>query len=314
MLAAGMLGTAFVPSALAWLIYATYGIVGGFGVGAGYNAIISAAQKWFPDNRGLATGITVCAFGFSTVVFAPLIEGLIGALGVRNTFLALSAAFFVVVLSLFRMIKLPAESGQPGAPSEALMAKKQYGMGEAVKTKEFYFITLSLMFATAAFFILNPSIKSLAVERGFSSSAATATVMLIGVSNALGRLGTPMLSDKIGRENATIAVALATAACALLLSFAKGFLFVCAVGVIAFCYGGYSGIYPVLTADYFGIKNVGSNYGAVMVGFAISALTFPMAVGLIGNQTLRFAVLAAMAGVAAALVLLLAMAKKKKEA
>ena len=76
MLAVGMLATAFIPKDFARLIYVTYGIVGGFGVGAAYNAIISAAQKWFPKNRGFATGISVCAFGFSTVVFAPLVEAL----------------------------------------------------------------------------------------------------------------------------------------------------------------------------------------------------------------------------------------------
>jgi len=309
MLAAGMFATAVLPVEIAWLMYVTYGIIGGFGVGAGYNAIISAAQKWFPQNRGFATGVSVCAFGFSTVVFAPLIEALIRRFDLRTTFLILSVAFLIVVLALFRFIRLPDDNAAPGAPSAALLTKKQYTMTQAIKTKEFYYLTFSLMFATAVFFILNPSFKTLAAERGLGSSIGTVLVMLTGVANALGRLGVPLLSDKIGREKAALTIILATSTCALLLCVATGAAFMAVVAVIAFCYGGYSGIYPVLTADYFGIKNVGSNYGAVMIGFALSALTFPMIIALIPVITVKFITLAAFAAAGAVLVILLLRAK-----
>jgi OFA family oxalate/formate antiporter-like MFS transporter len=311
MLAAGMLATAFLPKEAPWLIYITYGIIGGFGVGAGYNAVITAAQKWFPQNRGLATGISVCAFGFSTVVFAPLIEALIRQYELRNTFIILAAAFFVVVLALFKFIRLPDESGAAGAPSAALLAKRQFTMTEAVKTKEFYFITFSLMLGTAAYFILNPSFKTEAVGRGLPETIGTVVVMITGVANALGRLGVPWLSEKIGREKAAMTILLATALCALALCFVQGYLFMATIAIIAFCYGGYSGIYPVLTADYFGIKNVGSNYGAVMVGFAISAFSFPYIIRLIDDVTLKFIVLASFAIIGGLLIILL-IAKGKK--
>mgnify|MGYP001004880500 CR=1 FL=1 len=311
LLAAGMFATAFVPYAHAGLLYVTYGIVGGFGVGVGYNTIISAAQKWFPKNRGFATGLSVCAFGFSTVVFAPLIEALIRHFGLRNTFLILAGSFFVVVLALFHCIKTPDESVAPDSASSALLTKKQYTMTEMLKTKEFYWITLSLMFTTTTFFILNPSFKTFAIERGMDPSIGTVVVMLTGVANALGRLGVPFLSDKIGREKTALAIITATGLCALLLCVAGGVLFMAAIAVIAFCFGGSSGIYPVITADYFGIKNVGSNYGAVMVGFAISALAFPMLIGFIGNTTAKFIVLAAIAAVGAGLLTLLIRSKKK---
>jgi OFA family oxalate/formate antiporter-like MFS transporter len=313
MLSAGMLATAFLTPASAWLMYVTYGIIGGFGVGAAYNAIISCAQKWFPQNRGFATGVSVCAFGFSTVIFAPLIEALVSQFGLKSAFLILAAAFFAVVLALFNFIRLPDESAEAGAPSAALLAKKQYTVTEAIKTREFYYITLSLMLATAAFFILNPSFKSFAAERGLDESIGTVIVMMTGVANALGRLGAPLLSDKMGREKAAFTIILMTAVCALLLCFAKGFLFMATVAVISFCYGGYSGIYPVLTADYFGIKNVGSNYGAVMVGFAVSALTFPLIISLIASVTIKFFVLASLAAVGVILMVLLMMTKSKDE-
>ena len=311
MLAAGMLVSAFIPMEYPWLIYITYGVIGGFGVGAAYNANISSAQKWFPKNRGFATGVSVCAFGFSTVIFAPLVEILVGSLGLQNTFIALSAVFLAVVLAVFSFIKMPDMTASGNADNAELLKKKQFTSSEMLRTKEFYFITLSMMFLTSAFFILNPSLKTLAAERGLDPAAGTLVVMITGIANALGRLGTPLLSDKIGREKAALTIISVTALGALSLCFVQGVWFVAAISFIAFCYGGSSGIYPVITADHFGIKNVGSNYGAVMMGFAVSALCFPMIIGLISDVTLKFIVLGALAALGAGLIVLLMRSGKK---
>lgn len=310
-LAAGMLATAFLPLGHGQLMYLTYGIAGGFGVGAGYNAIITASQKWFPQNRGFSTGVSVCAFGLSTVIFAPLIETFIKQFGLRNTFLILAGASCVATLALFGFIRLPEGGAAAGTPAAALLAKKQYTVTQAIRKKEFYLITLSLMFATSVFFVLNPSFKLMAAERGLGASVGTAVVMLTGVANALGRLAAPLLSDKIGREKAAMSIILLTSLCAFLLCFAQGYAYMAVIAAAAFCYGGYSGVYPILTADYFGIQNVGANYGAVMVGFAISALTFPAMIGLIGSVAVRFVVLGCLAFAGVVMVLLLLRSKKK---
>jgi OFA family oxalate/formate antiporter-like MFS transporter len=222
----------------------------------------------------------------------------------------LSAGFFIAVLALFNFISLP--SAQAGAPSAALFAKRQYVPSEIIKTKEFYLITFTLVFGAAAFFILNPSFKTLAAERGIDASVATLIVMLTGVASSLGRLGVPLLSDKIGREQAALVSGLATAVCALLLVFAQGPLFMTAIAVIAFCYGGGSGIFPVLIADYFGIKNVGSNFGAVMIGFAISALTFPIIFTTITDVTIKFITLGSISAIGVLLLVLLMKFGKKE--
>ncbi len=313
MLAAGMLAAAFVPPGAPWLIFVTYGVVGGFGVGAAYNAIISSAQKWFPQNRGFATGVTVCAFGFSTVIFAPLIEWLIKGYGVKISFLILSAAFFTVVVALYSFIKLP-DAAAASPASEALLAKKQFTLKQTLASKEFYLLTFSLMLGTAAFFILNPSLKTLAPERGLNGAMGTALVMVTGVANALGRLAVPLLSDKIGRNWGALCTIAVTSICAATMCFAQSYLFMGLVAVTAFCYGGFSGIYPLLAADYFGIKNVASNYGAIMVGFALSALLFPIGLRVITGDTQKFIVLAILAAVGASLVVVLMISKKKKAA
>ena len=314
LLSIGMLATGFLPSNIAWLMYLTYGIVGGFGVGSAYNAIICAAQKWYPHKRGLATGIVVCAFGLSTVIFAPLIKTLIENYELRNTFLILSAAFFVATLALFRFIRLPDDSAPAAAPPAALLAKRQYVVTETIRTKEFYFLALSLAVATAPFFILNPSFISYAAQRN-AESFGLIIVMMTGVANACGRLVIPLLSDRIGREKAALTVLVVTSLCAMVLSFAQSGLFIASVLATAFCFGGLPGLYSVFASDYFGIKNAGANYGAIMMGFALSALTFPMLIGLIPAEqdNLKFITLSAMAAVGVILIIMLMAVKKKRE-
>jgi OFA family oxalate/formate antiporter-like MFS transporter len=322
LMAAGMLVASFIPqtSKAVWLIYAAYGIVGGFGVGLAYNTIITCAQKWFPHKRGMATGISVCMFGFSTVVFAPLVKVLIGfnagtgafdGFGPVVTFRILAAAFAVVTVALFSLVRLPDENAAPQGKAAAVLSGKQYTTGEVLKTGRFYFIALSMMFFTASYFILNPSFKDFASNRGLADTVGTVIVMMTGIASALGRLAVPLLADKIGRENATFAIIVATAVSTAALCINSGAVYIAAVAIIAFCYGGSSGVYPLVTADHFGLKNVGSNYGAVMVGFMISALLFPMIIGRIADMTVKFVVLAILAAVAAAMIILLSRAKKK---
>ncbi|MCL2265798.1 MAG: MFS transporter [Treponema sp.] len=317
LLASGMLATSFLPQSAAWLMYITYGIIGGFGVGSAYNAIICAAQKWFVQKRGLVTGIVVCAFGLSTVIFAPIIRTLIERFQLRPTFLILAAAFFIATIVLFRLIRLPDENTSSSAPSAnaavtALLAKRQYVLTETIKTKQYYLIAFSLAVATAPFFILNPSFITYAEARGVPEFG-TIIVMLTGVANACGRLTVPLLSDRIGREKAAFTVIFVTSICALFLTFVQGAAFIAAVLATAFCFGGLPGLYAVLASDYFGIKNAGANYGAVMMGFAFSALTFPIIIGLIQNDTMKFVALSAMAAVGVILIILLMMSKKKFE-
>jgi OFA family oxalate/formate antiporter-like MFS transporter len=311
MVAIGMLATAFIPAgarAPVFLIYIFYGIIGGFGVGAGYNAIISTAQKWFPQNRGFATGVSVCAFGFSTVIFAPLVTTLNNNLAVNYTFFILAGVFAAAVLLLFSFIKTPEQVANAAAP---VLKGKQYTTLEMIKTPRFYLIALSLMFGTSVFFIINPDIKDLAVNRGLESFA-TYLVMFVGIANALGRLGAPLMSDKIGREMADVIILAVTALGAFGLCFAEGILLIVIIAAVAFCYGGYSGLYPVLTSENFGIKNIGSNYGAVMVGFMLSALLFPIVINQVDSQQLKFIILGAIAAVGAVLVIILKLMNSKQ--
>ena len=311
LVSAGMLASAFIPAdgkSPVFLIYLFYGIIGGAGVGAAYNAIISNAQRWFPENRGFATGVSVCSFGFSAVVFAPLIEALNNLMEVNATLLILSGVFAVATLSTFSFIKSPEQVSSIAAPA---FKGKQYTLVEMIKTLRFYLIAMSMMFGMSVFFVVNPDLKDLAINRN-AASFATVLVMVMGIANSLGRLCVPLISDKIGTESTDILILLATSLSAFCLCFVGGFGLIATISLVAFCYGGFAGLYPVLTSDNFGIKNVGSNYGAVMGGFMVSALLFPFLISKIDAQIVKFVVLGIFAAIGAALIVLLKFINSRK--
>ncbi len=306
LLSVAMFLSALLPQTMGILIYFTYGVVGGFGVGMGYNAIISTAQRNFPDKRGLATGISVCTFGFSTVIFAPLAENLVRAIGLTTTFLILGVIFAVATVACFSFITMPSETG---AATAAAATGKDYTQSEMLKTPFFYLIAVSMMFGISVYFILNPSFKSLGIERGLTDGMATIMIMLTGISNAIGRLVFPIISDRTNRTIACLLTVAGAAVGAFVLIFAQGYLLMAVVVFIAFCYGGTSGTYPLITGKLFGLKNIGSNYGCVMVGFCLSALLFPILLSPIQNQVLLFSILGVVAAIG--VVLLLPVLKKE---
>lgn len=269
----GMFFSAFTPQSAPWLIYVFYGVIGGFGVGCVYTTTVSVVQKWFPDRRGFATGMMVSAFGFSLVLFAPITRVLLADWGVPATFRFFGILFLVIcsVCSLF--LVNPEVQAQVSA---AVSTQKQYTTKEMLKTKEFYLLTLSMFFVLSAYFILNPLFISLGVERGLTENMASFGVMLTGIASASGRLLNSWFSDYAGRKAAIMTITAITFAAALGLIYARGVMFLVCIAAIAFCFGGSASVYAATSADLFGTKHSGLNYGCVMVGFGVSALTFPL--------------------------------------
>jgi len=270
------LAVSYIPSQ-PWLICLFYGGIAGFGVGAAYTSTISCAQKWFMDRRGFATGVIVCTFGASTVVFTPVANSLLSSVGLSQTLMTLALIFLAVILVFSWFIKNPSEAYMQkfAVSSPGISTQKQYSPGETVKTKQLYFLIICMMLITPAYFILNPLFKSLGEIRGLSESAALTAVMLTGVASAAGRLVAPWLSDKIGRKNTLILLYILTIAAVLILIGISGYAYILLIAVVAFAFGGSAGVFPAISSDFFGTKNAGANYGLVMIGFALSALIFP---------------------------------------
>ena len=306
----GMACTATIPGNAPWLVYITYGIVGGLGVGTVYTSTIAAIQKWFPDRRGFASGMIVSAFGFSLVVFAPLAKSMLGGMGVPSTFLIFGVSFLVIcsVCSLF--IENPPEGYTPNGyvAAQTVITNRQYSPGEIIKTKQFYLLTGGLLFTLPAYFILNPVFISLGAARGLSDELALIGVSLTGITSAAGRLIVSWVSDKIGRKAAMIAIAAIILCASLIMITGEGVLFLICIMSVSFGFGGAASVYAAMTAESFGTRYGGMNFGLVMIGFGASALAFPiisnkLTVG--GSYTSSFVLAAATCAVAIILVLLM---------
>ena len=306
----GMVCTALVSEGAPWLVYLTYGIIGGLGVGTVYMATIAAVQKWFPDKRGFASGMIVCAFGLSLVVFAPLAKSMLSGMGVPNTFLIFGVSFLVICSACALFIQNPPAGYLPKGytPAQAVATKQQYSPMEMIKTKQFYLLVGGMFFTLPAYFILNPVFLSLGAARGLSDEMALLGVSLTGISSAAGRLIVSWVSDKTGRKAAMIAIAVMILCAALLMIAGEGVLFLLCILLVSFSFGGSASVYSAMAAESFGTKYGGTNFGLIMLGFGMSALIFPMISNKLtagGNYASSFILAAATCMVAILLVLLM---------
>ncbi|MCL2057387.1 MAG: OFA family MFS transporter [Oscillospiraceae bacterium] len=289
-LSAGFFLASFVTSAAPWLLWLTYGAMGGLGMGFTYSTTIACAQKWYPHKKGLVTGVIVSALGFGGVVFTPIVERLIASFGGEGagetqSFLALSAVFLVVctVGSIFMKtppdgyMASPAAAG-PAAPAPA----KNFTSLEMVKTPQFYLIIATYMLACMGGLMMIGFAKPIAVAKGLGATA-TVGVLAISMFNSLGRLLWGMVSDKIGRQNTILVLLTGSAALSLFVNAVNGYWVYVLIALIGFFYGGIIGTYPTLTADLFGAKNLATNYGFVLLGFGAGAIISSQIAGYYKN-------------------------------
>lgn len=274
--AAGILLASIIPPTQPWLFAVCYGGLAGFGVGMAYTSTISCVQKWFPDRRGLASGIMVSAFGVSTVAFGPLASAMLTSwsISLGNTLQILAIAFFAVVIIFVWFIKNPPEGYMADfkPKSKAASSGEQFTPGEALRTPQMYFIIICMAMLTLSYFIIIPKVAALSTAGKDFADLAVITVSLSGVASAVGRLVMPILSDYKGRKFAFMILFIVILASMAALIFVTGPVCMAFIWAVAFCYGASAGVFPALTADYYGPKNMGANYGLVMIGFAGAAV------------------------------------------
>ena len=299
----GLFLSSMIPADLPWLMYVTYGVLGGSGVGLAYSGSLNCVQRWLPHKRGFAAGICVCAFGLSVVVFSPIVEYMHRTLGenaVPNTFRVLGILFFVIIMVSSFFVKNPGKKyiESLNLPASAV-GGKQYTVLEAIKTPHFWFMCSALFFLPAAYMIIIPLVKTLAAARGVSESVASLTVQLTGVASAVARLVLPTLSDKVGRSKTVFAMTIVTIVASLMMIFATGAVYTIAIFLIVFAYSGPAGIYPGMCGEKFGSKNMGSIFGLSFLCIGFSSLLFNYLAGVLnrdgaatGNYTVSFVVAA----------------------
>ena len=285
----GFFLASFVRAEFSWLLWLTYGVMGGTGMGFTYSTTIACAQKWFPHKKGLVTGVIVSSLGLGGVVFTPLVERLIAAfggvgIGEFKSFMVLSAVFFVVCSLGCLLLKNPPEGYMAGVAAGAAKAKaaKDYTPSEMLRNPKFYLVTVTYMLACMSGLMMIGFAKPIAVARGLESTA-TIGVLAISMFNSIGRLLWGIVSDKLGRRNTILILLTGTAVLSLLVNAVSGYWIYVLIALIGFFYGGNMCTFPALTADLFGAKHMATNYGFVLLGFGGGAIISSQIAGYYKN-------------------------------
>ena len=276
----------------------------GLGAGASYNALVAVVQKWFPDKRGLVTGITICTAGAAGLVMSPVCNSCIAAFGISKSMILVAALYLVIGFGAGGFIDSPPVGYMSDyRPVHIAVSSRQYTASQMLHTKQYYLIAGAFMLGVPAYFLLNPMMKSLGMERGLSETAAVAGVMAAAVLNVAGRLLVPWVSDLIGRKAALVAMFVLSIGSVCGLILAQGYLFLILVTCIAFAYGGFCAIFPVIASDYFGSRNAGMNYGIVMIGCGVMSVLCPSLTAVGNTFSFTVAAVCCIGGIVLTLVL-----------
>ncbi|PKR84458.1 L-lactate MFS transporter [Heyndrickxia camelliae] len=281
------------------LLYIFYGVFGGIGLGVGYIAPVSTLVKWFPDRRGLATGLAIMGFGFAAAISSPIMDALIKSSGIANAFFILGIAYFVVMILSALYLEKPAEDWKPKGFHEASIKKNtrvatdlsQLTANEAIKTSRFYYLWIMLFINTTCGIAILSAAKPLAQESiGLTTTESAALVGVLGLFNGFGRLGWASISDYFGRPNTyTTFFVLQIILFALLPHTTISLLFQIMLAIVYTCYGGGFATIPAYIGDLFGTKQLGAIHGYILTAWAAAGLVGPLFAAWIKDTTGSYA-------------------------
>ena len=304
-----------------WLLYLGYGVLGGCGLGLGYITPVSTLIKWFPDRRGMATGMAIMGFGGGAMIGAPLADLLMKhyasptSVGVGQTFVTMGLIYFVAMISgafLFRVpppgFTLPparhrrAITAEFAAARPAMITARHVHVDVAWKTPQFWLLwSVLFLNVSAGIGILeqaSPMIQEMFKGRVMASAAA-GFVGLLSLFNMAGRFGWSSLSDRIGRKR-TYAVfftlgPLLYVTIPLAGRIGSVLLFVAAAALIITMYGGGFATVPAYLSDLFGTQFVGAIHGRLLTAWSAAGVAGPALVNYIREYQIGHGVQAAQA-------------------
>ena len=310
---AGMICSGFAKSV--GMLIVTYGLGVGLGVGMIYGVTVSNTVKFFPDKGGFAGGMITACYGASSIIIPPIANALAETYHVTTAFKAIGIVMMVIICASAFVIKpCPPDFQAAGMAKKAAAAQgKDYTAREMLKQSDCYLMLLTLTCgAFAGMMVISQASQIAQKMMGMTQAAAAVVVSVIALFNALGRLASGSLSDKIGATGTLRITFAASLLASVLLFFCKegsAVLFYVCLAVIGFSFGSIMGIYPGFTAQRFGRKNNSVNYGIMFIGFALAGILGPMVMNAILGSTGRyqpaFLASAALAVVGEILILLL---------
>jgi OFA family oxalate/formate antiporter-like MFS transporter len=300
-LAAVLFGTGLIGAGAAiqleslLLLYLTYGVLGGMGLGTGYITPVSTLIKWFPDKRGMATGMAIMGFGFAALIAGPVMRVIIDSMGIAAVFYILGTAYFLLMLASSHYLAPPPEGWAP-AGYEAKIKNghvkvktdlAQLTANESIKTLRFYYLWLMLFLnITCGIAVISVASPMAQEITGMTPLAAAAMVGLMGLFNGLGRIGWSSLSDHLGRPIVWVLFFVIQIIAFLALpSITHALLFQIVIFLILTCYGGGFASVPAYISDIFGTRQVSAIHGYILTAWAMAGIVGPMLVSWVRETT-----------------------------
>ncbi len=299
---AGLLGNSLFGYFINQILFV--GLVAGIGVGLAYVCPISCGIKWFPDKKGLITGLAVAGFGFGALIWIQLageFGGLLDRFGVLNVFTLYGIAFAAaIVIGSIWMVNPPEGYAPPGWTPEAaqpsnnspMRAGAGIGPSAMLRTPQFYAIWVMFLFSAMAGLLVIGNIKLFSMEalqaQGYGAEQASAIAgiamgVFYSIANGGGRIAWGAISDRIGRKTSLIVMCALQGVVMIVFYWMGGTPALLYIGatIIGFNYGGAFALFPTITGDLFGTEYVGENYGWVFTSYGVGGIIGPiMAAGI----------------------------------
>lgn len=288
-----------------WALVILVGLIGGAGIGFAYVVPIAVGMRWFPDKKGMITGLAVAGFGFGAMGWVKLAGSwghLIENMGLSNTFLIYGIAFAAMVIIGGLWMVYPPEGWKPkgynppvaSASGESAKGTVNFTSSQMLRTPQFYMIFLTFVFSAGAGLMSIGLMKLYPIEAlqnagmdavSASAVAGTAMAVFFSLANGLGRILWGMMSDKLGRKTSIIIMTATQGIIVILFTFMAGNEILLYVGatLIGFNFGGNFALFPTITADTFGTKNVGQNYPFIFLSYGVGGILGPMLGGRLGD-------------------------------
>ncbi|MGA3024907.1 MAG: OFA family MFS transporter [Bryobacteraceae bacterium] len=273
-------------------LYLGYGAIGGVGMGMGYICPVATLTKWFPDRRGLMTGVAVFGYGAGALVMSPIAARVIIAQGIPVAFASFGIVYLILVVAAAQFYANPPQGWRPAGwePRTAVSraaSTVDYTVGEAMSTWRFWLLWGMLFLNVSAGIMIISQASPMAQQlAGLTAVSAAGIVGVISIFNAVGRVFWAFMSDLIGR--ASVYFLLFAIQAAIFFTMPRlhdATLFTAAVALIGLCYGGGFGTMPSFTADFFGSKYMGGIYGWILLAWGAAAIPSPILIAHVRQST-----------------------------
>jgi OFA family oxalate/formate antiporter-like MFS transporter len=300
-LAAGYILAGLLGGTGFWAVCIGIGVIGGAGIGLGYVVPIAVGMRWFPDRKGMITGLAVAGFGFGAMGWVKIAGSwgqLIEGIGLANTFLVYGAAFAVLVLVGAKWMRMPPEGWVPAgyvAPAATAAGGREFTPREMLLSPSFYLIFMTFAISAGAGLMSIGLMKLYPMEAlqaaGYgmaeaSAIAGTAMAVFFSLANGVGRIVWGTLSDHLGRRLSVIIMTGTQGVVLMIFSIVAGneYMLYLSATLIGFNFGGNFALFPAFTADTFGNASVGRNYPFVFLSYGVGGIAGPILGGLLGDM------------------------------